>query len=62
MRRIVPLDPNRIDQVRERIRIHRRIDRYFGRLVDCPIDLYSVHAIRREGSAYAQGKGVAVLL
>jgi len=34
----------------------------FQRLVDCPIDLYSIHAIRREGSAYAQRMGLAVLL
>ena len=32
------------------------------RLVDCPIELYSVHAILRDGSAYDQRMGVAVLL
>ena len=31
-------------------------------LVDCPIELYSVHAILRDGSAYDQRMGVAVLL
>ena len=31
-------------------------------LVDRPIELYSGHAIRREGSAYDQRMGVAVLL
>jgi len=31
-------------------------------LVDRPIELYSVHAILRDGSAYDQRMGVAVLL
>jgi len=35
---------------------------FFRLLVDCPIELYSVHAILRDGSAYDQRMGVAVLL